>query len=112
MSENRVLRRIFGPKREELTESLRKLRNEELRNFCFASDIIRMIKSKRMKRSGNGEMRNACKSLVGRAMAQAVSRRPLTAAARVRAQVNPMGFVVDKVALGQVFLRDLRFSPC
>jgi hypothetical protein len=47
----------------------------------------------------------------GRAMAQAVSRRPLTAAARVRAQVNPVGFVMDKVALGQVFLRVLRFSP-
>jgi hypothetical protein len=47
----------------------------------------------------------------GRAMAQAVSRRPFTAAAWVRAQVNPVGFVADKVALGQVFLRVLRFSP-
>jgi hypothetical protein len=37
-------------------------------------------------------------------MAQAVRRRPLTTAARVRTQVNPVGFVVDKVALGQVFL--------
>jgi hypothetical protein len=44
-------------------------------------------------------------------MAQAVSRRPLTAAAWVRAQVNPVGFVVDKVALGQVFIRVFRFSP-
>jgi hypothetical protein len=44
-------------------------------------------------------------------MAQAVSRRPLTAATRVRARVNPVGFVVDKVALGQVFLRVLQFSP-
>jgi hypothetical protein len=43
-------------------------------------------------------------------MAQAVSRRPLTAAAQVRVQVNPVGFVVDKVALGQVFLRVLWFS--
>jgi hypothetical protein len=43
-------------------------------------------------------------------MAQAVCRWPLTAAAWVHAQVNPMGFVVDKVALGQVFLRVLRFS--
>jgi hypothetical protein len=43
-------------------------------------------------------------------MAQAVSRQPLTAADRVRAWVNPVGFVVDKVALGQVFLRVLRFS--
>jgi hypothetical protein len=45
-------------------------------------------------------------------MAQAVSHRPLTAAvAWVRAQVNPVGFVVDKVELGQVYLRVLRFSP-
>jgi hypothetical protein len=41
---------------------------------------------------------------IDRAMAKAVSRRPLNAAAWVRAQVNPVGFVVDKVALGQVFL--------
>jgi hypothetical protein len=44
-------------------------------------------------------------------MAQAVSRRPLPAAAWVRARVNPVGFVVDKVALGQVSLEVLRFSP-
>jgi hypothetical protein len=44
-------------------------------------------------------------------MAQGVSRWPLVAAARIRARVNPVGFVVDKVALGQVFLRILRFSP-
>jgi hypothetical protein len=42
-------------------------------------------------------------------MAQAVSRRPPTAEARVRSV--HVGFVVDKVALGQVFLRVLRFSP-
>jgi hypothetical protein len=47
------------------------------------------------------------KAVLGRAMAQAVSRRPLTVAARV----NPVGFVVDKVALGQVFLRVPRFFP-
>jgi hypothetical protein len=50
----------------------------------------------------------------GRAMAQAVRRRPLTAVAWVRTLVNPVGFVVDKVALGQIFLRVLqvlRFPP-
>jgi hypothetical protein len=41
-------------------------------------------------------------------MAQAVSRRPLTAESRVRARVN-VEFVVDKVALGQVFFHVLRF---
>jgi hypothetical protein len=46
--------------------------------------------------------------MIGRAMAQAVSRRPPTVKARFRSQV---GFVVDKVALGQVFPRVLRFSP-
>jgi hypothetical protein len=44
-------------------------------------------------------------------MAKVLSRRPLTVKAQVRAQVNPRGFVVDKVALGQVFLRVLQFSP-
>jgi hypothetical protein len=43
-------------------------------------------------------------------MGQVVSRRPLTAEARLRARVNHVGFVVDKVALGQVFLRVLRFT--
>jgi hypothetical protein len=41
---------------------------------------------------------------IGRAMVQAVSRRPLTVVARVRARVSPVGYVVDSVALGQVFL--------
>jgi hypothetical protein len=53
----------------------------------------------------------ALTQIVGRAMAQAVSRRPLTVAARVRARVNAVGFVVNKVELGQVFLRVLRFFP-
>jgi ABC-type Zn2+ transport system substrate-binding protein/surface adhesin len=44
-------------------------------------------------------------------MAQAVSRWSHTAAARVLTQVNPVGFVVHKVALGQVSVRVLRFSP-
>jgi hypothetical protein len=44
-------------------------------------------------------------------IAQAVSRRLPTAEAQINAQVSPCGIVVDKVALGQVFLRVLRFSP-
>jgi hypothetical protein len=44
-------------------------------------------------------------------MAQVVSRRPLTAEARVSAWSIHVGFVVDKVALGQVFLRVLPFPP-
>jgi hypothetical protein len=48
--ENRVLRRIFGPKRE-VAEGLRKLHNEKLRNLYCSPDIIRMIKSRRMRRA-------------------------------------------------------------
>jgi hypothetical protein len=47
--ENRVLRRIFGPKRDEVTVGWRKLHNEELRNFYSSPNTIRMIKSRRMR---------------------------------------------------------------
>jgi hypothetical protein len=44
--ENRVLRRIFGPKRHEVTGDWRKLHNEELHNLYSSPNIIRMIKSR------------------------------------------------------------------
>jgi hypothetical protein len=44
-----VLRRIFGPKRDEVTGGRRKLHNEELRDFYSSLSIIRIIKSKRMR---------------------------------------------------------------
>jgi hypothetical protein len=46
--ENRVLRRIFGPKRDEVTGDWRKLHNEELHILYSSPDIIRQIKSRRM----------------------------------------------------------------
>jgi hypothetical protein len=46
--ENRVLRRIFVPRRDEVTENWRKLHNEELHNLYSSPNIIRMIKSRRM----------------------------------------------------------------
>jgi hypothetical protein len=51
--ENRVLRRIFGPKRDEATGSWGKLHNEELHNLYFSPSIIRMIKSRRMRWAGH-----------------------------------------------------------
>jgi hypothetical protein len=51
--ENRVLRRIFGSKRDEVTGGWRKLRNEELLNLCASQSIIRMIKSRRMIWAGH-----------------------------------------------------------
>jgi hypothetical protein len=49
MFENRVLRRIFGPKRDEVMGEWRKLHNEELRDLYSSSSIIRTIKSRRMR---------------------------------------------------------------
>jgi hypothetical protein len=60
--ENRVLRRIFGPKRDEVTGQWRKLHNGELHNLYSSPDIIRQIKSRRMRWAGHvarmGEGRN------------------------------------------------------
>jgi hypothetical protein len=47
--ENRVLRRIFGPKRDEVAGGRRKLHNEELHDLRSSPSIIRMIKSRRMR---------------------------------------------------------------
>jgi hypothetical protein len=50
--ENRVLRRIFGPKRDEVTGEWRKLHSEELHNLNSSQDIIRKVKSRRMRWRG------------------------------------------------------------
>jgi hypothetical protein len=51
--DNRVLRRIFGPKREEVTGEWGKLHNGELHNLSSSPDIIRQIKSRRMRWAGH-----------------------------------------------------------
>jgi hypothetical protein len=50
--ENRVLRRIFGPKRDEVTGEWTKLHNEELNGPYSLPNIVRVIKSRRLKRAG------------------------------------------------------------
>jgi hypothetical protein len=66
--ENRVLRRIFGPKRDEVTGEWRKLHNKELHYLYSSPSIIRIIKSRRMRWAGHvarmGEKRNAYRLLV------------------------------------------------
>jgi hypothetical protein len=60
---NRVLRRIFGPKRDEVTGEWRKLHNKELHDLYSSPNIIRIIKSRRMRWAGHvarmGETRKA-----------------------------------------------------
>jgi hypothetical protein len=47
--ENRVLRRIFGPKRDEVTREWRKLHNEELNDLLYSPNIVRVIKLRGMR---------------------------------------------------------------
>ena len=70
MFENMVLRRIFGPRRDEVTGEWRRLHNEGLNDLYSLSNIVRVIKSRRMIWAGHvarmGEERVVCRVLVGK----------------------------------------------
>jgi hypothetical protein len=75
--ENRVIRRIFGPTRDEVTGGWRKLHNEELHGLYSSPSIVKVIKARRMRWAGHvarkGEVRGASTILVG----MHEGRRPL-----------------------------------
>ena len=68
--ENMILRRIFGPRRDEVTEEWRRTHNEELNDPYSSPNIVRVIKSRRMRWAGHvarmGEERGVYRVLVGK----------------------------------------------
>jgi hypothetical protein len=80
--ENRVLRRIFGPKRDEVMGEWGQLHNEELRDLYSSPSIIRIIKSRRMRWAGYvarmGEKRNVYRLLVGKPEGKKTTRKTKT----------------------------------
>jgi hypothetical protein len=103
--ENRVLRRIFGPKRDEATGEWRRLHNEELNDLHSSQSIIRVIKS-RMRRPGHvarmEEKRGAYRILVGRPE----GRRPLGRSRcrwedNIKMDLQDMGWDMDWIELAE-----------
>jgi hypothetical protein len=78
--ENRVLRRIFGPKRDEATGEWRRLHNEELNDPYLSPNIIRVMKSRRISWAEHvarmGQKRGAYRILVGRPEGRRLFGRP------------------------------------
>jgi hypothetical protein len=97
--EDRFLRGIFGPMRDEVTGEWRKLHSEELHNLYSSPDIIRQVKSRRMRWAGHaarmGEDRKLYKVLVGKPE----GKRPLGRPRRrwedgIRMDLREIGWVV------------------
>jgi hypothetical protein len=78
--ENRVLRRIFGPKGDEVTGEWRRLHNKELYALYYSTNIIRVIKSRRLRWAGHvarmGERRGEYRALIGKPHGRRSPGRP------------------------------------
>jgi hypothetical protein len=111
--ENRVLSRIFGPKRDGVTGGWRKVHNEELRNFYSSPSIIRVIRSSRIRWACHvprmGEKRNVYRLLVGKPEGKRSLGRPRSRwMDNIKMYLLEIGMnVVDWIGLAQD-----RYSSC
>ena len=78
--ENRVLRRTFGPNRDEVTGDWRKLHSEVLSDLSCSPNIVQVVKSRSMRWAGHvaqmGERRGGCRVLVGKPEGKGPLGRP------------------------------------
>ena len=105
--ENTVLRRIFGPRRDEVTGDWRRFHNEELNDLYCSPNIVRVIKSRRMRWAGHvarmGEERGVYRDLVGKQE----GKRPLGRPRRrwvdnIRMDLQEVGYrYMDWIGLAQ-----------
>jgi hypothetical protein len=108
--ENRVLRRIFGPKRDEVTGEWRKLHSEELHNLYSSPNIIWHIKSGRMRWAGHaarmGEEREVYRVLVRKAEGKTPLGRPRCIwEDGIRMDLREIGWGLDWIRLAQARYR-------
>jgi hypothetical protein len=75
--ESRVLRRIFGPERDEVTGEWRKIHDEDLNDLYCSPDVVRVIKSRRMIWAGNVERVGERRGLYGVLVGKPEEKRPL-----------------------------------
>jgi hypothetical protein len=106
MFENRVLRRIFGPKRDGATGEWRRLHNEELNDLYSTPNIIRINKSRKMRREGHvarmGENRGAYRILVrGPEGRRQLGRPRRRCEDTIKMALQEVGWGMDRIELAQ-----------
>jgi len=105
--ENRVLRRIFGPRRIDVTGEWRKLHNEELNDIYSSSNIVQVIKSRRMRWAGHVACVGDSKAVYRVVMGRSEGKRPLGRPRRrwvdnIKMNIQEVGWVgVDWLELTQ-----------